>query len=248
MSSRASQWPCPQLPTTALTRWRMVKSTTASGHRERTGPERLRTKLCGDRSPKQPGMCGRGSRRASAAGTCPAAHHGAHCRLRLLFAHGADSRRSCAAVCSGSSTGSRPIPSRLSKCPRFFLRTSLFAAVLRDPAAGRTAGGSADDRILFLAAADYGATRWLTFQFLVVEGEFLVFKAFSPGRVQQRCIPLKNVFLIGLWSRLLMFPMWAFKKIFAQNKVHPLLRTFQLVHKKLWMSLVKGFFRTFSRK
>ena len=35
--------------------------------------------------------------RASAAGTGPAAHHGAHCRLRLLCAHGADPRRSCAA-------------------------------------------------------------------------------------------------------------------------------------------------------
>ena len=48
MSSRASQWPCPQQPTTASTRWRLVKSTTAHGHRRRTGP-RLRTKLHGDR-------------------------------------------------------------------------------------------------------------------------------------------------------------------------------------------------------
>ena len=39
----------------------------------------------------------RGSRRASAARTGPAAHHGAHCRLCLLCAHGTDSRRSCAA-------------------------------------------------------------------------------------------------------------------------------------------------------
>ena len=43
MSSRASQWPCPQPPTTASTRWRLVKSTTANGHRGRTGPGRLRT-------------------------------------------------------------------------------------------------------------------------------------------------------------------------------------------------------------
>ena len=56
MSSRASQWPCPQPPTTASTRWRLVKSTTACGHRGRTGPGRLRTELYGDRSPKQPGM------------------------------------------------------------------------------------------------------------------------------------------------------------------------------------------------
>ena len=55
MSSRASQWPCPQPPTTAATRWRLVQSTTAYGHRRRTGPGRLRTKLVGDRSPKQPG-------------------------------------------------------------------------------------------------------------------------------------------------------------------------------------------------
>ena len=35
-------------------------------------------------------------------------------------------------------------------------------------------------------------------------------------------------------------------KIFAQDRVHPLLRTFQLVFMKLWMSLVKVFFfRTF---
>ena len=43
-------------PTTASTRWRLVKSTTAYGHRRRTAPGRLRTKLHGDRSPKQPGM------------------------------------------------------------------------------------------------------------------------------------------------------------------------------------------------
>ena len=56
MSSRASQWPCPQPSTTASTRWRLVKSTTGYGLRRRTGPGRLRTKLYGDRSPKQPGM------------------------------------------------------------------------------------------------------------------------------------------------------------------------------------------------
>ena len=53
--SRASRWPCPQPPTTASTRWRLVKSTTAYGHRRRTGPGRLRTKLYRDGSPKQPG-------------------------------------------------------------------------------------------------------------------------------------------------------------------------------------------------
>ena len=55
MSSRASQWPCPQPPTAATTRWRLVQSTTAYRHRRRTGPGRLRTELYGDRSPEQPG-------------------------------------------------------------------------------------------------------------------------------------------------------------------------------------------------
>ena len=36
-------------------------------------------------------------------------------------------------------------------------------------------------------------------------------------------------------------------KIFAQVRVHPLLRTFQLVFLKLWMSLVKGFFALFPK-
>ena len=55
MSRRASQWPCPQPPTTATTRWRLVKRTTAYGHGRRTGPRRLRTKLYGDRCHEQAG-------------------------------------------------------------------------------------------------------------------------------------------------------------------------------------------------
>ena len=55
MSSRASQWPCPQPPTTVSTRWRLVQSTTAYGHRRRTGPGRLRTELYGDRGPRAAG-------------------------------------------------------------------------------------------------------------------------------------------------------------------------------------------------
>ena len=35
MSSRASQWPCPQPSTTASTTWRLEKRTTAYGHRRR---------------------------------------------------------------------------------------------------------------------------------------------------------------------------------------------------------------------
>ena len=40
----------------------------------------------------------------------------------------------------------------------------------------------------------------MTFQFLVVEGEFPVFKGFTLDRVQQRCLQLMNVFLSGLWG------------------------------------------------
>ena len=82
------------------------------------------------------------------------------------------------------------------------------------------------------------------FQLLVVEGEFLVFKVFPLNRDQQRCILLLFVFLCGLWSRSLIFPVEAFKS-FAQDRVHPLLRMFQLVFMVAWMSLVKVFFRTF---
>ena len=39
MSSRASQRPCPQPPTTATTRWRLVKSTTARGGCEQSSAE-----------------------------------------------------------------------------------------------------------------------------------------------------------------------------------------------------------------
>ena len=51
------------------------------------------------------GFAARGSRRAPAAGTSPAAHHGAHRRLRLQCALGADSRCSCAA--DGGTTARR---------------------------------------------------------------------------------------------------------------------------------------------
>ena len=69
--------------------------------------------------------------------------------------------------------------------------------------------------------------------------ESLVFKVFSQNRVQQLCFLLQNAFLSGFWSRSLIFPVQALK-IFAQDRVHPLLRTFQLVVMKLRMGLVKG--------
>ena len=44
-------------------------------------------------------------------------------------------------------------------------------------------------------------SRTSTFQFLVVEGETLVFKVFSLNRVQLQHFLLQNAFLSGLWSR-----------------------------------------------
>ena len=87
----------------------------------------------------------------------------------------------------------------------------------------------------------------LTFQFVVVEGETSIFKVFFPDRVQQRRFCLWNAFLSRLWSRPLtfLFPLEAFQ-IFAQDRVHPQLRTLQLLGSTLRMSRFNGFFRTFS--
>ena len=84
-----------------------------------------------------------------------------------------------------------------------------------------------------------------TFQFLVVEDQALVFKVFFQDSVLQRRLP-ENAFLSGLWSRSSIFPVEAFK-IFAQDRVHPLLRTFQLVLMMLWMRLVMVFFALFPK-
>ena len=66
-----------------------------------------------------------------------------------------------------------------------------------------------------------------TFQFLVVDGDSLVFKVFPLNRVQQR---------LRRRSLTFSFQVEVFK-VFAQGKVH-LLLTFQLVFMKTWMSLV----------
>ena len=50
-------------------------------------------------------------------------------------------------------------PEQVVEVPKIFPKDVPMRAVFRDPAAGRTAGGSADDRILFLVAAPYGAER-----------------------------------------------------------------------------------------
>ena len=79
-----------------------------------------------------------------------------------------------------------------------------------------------------------------TFQFLLVEGETLVFKVFSQNRVQLFRF-LQNAFLSGLWSRSLTFllPVEAFT-IFVQDRVHPQLRTLQLLGSALRMSHFGG--------
>ena len=112
-------------------------------------------------------------------------------------------------------------------------------------AAGGTAGGSADDHFLFLVTADCGAAT-STLQFLVVEDQVLVFKVFPLDRVHQRCLPPRNAFLNGLWSRsLTLFQVDVFM-VLSQDKVH-LLLTLQLVLENALMSLVKGVFALFPK-
>ena len=92
-------------------------------------------------------------------------------------------------------------------------------------------------------------SRTLPFQFVVVEGETSIFKVFFPDRVQQRRIRLWNAFLSRLWSRssTFLFPLEALQ-IFALDRVHPQLRTLQLLGSTLRMSLLNGFFALFLRK
>ena len=59
--------------------------------------------------------------------------------------------------------------------------------------------------------------RTSTFQFQVVEGEFLVLKVFFPGRVQQRFMVPSSAFLSGLWRRTLISPSVEASKIFSQD-------------------------------
>ena len=147
-------------------------------------------------------------------------------------------------TCSGSSTGLRLFPSRLSKCPRLFLRTSLCARFCVTSSWRNTWWKR--QRSYSILGCSLVSSRTSPFQFLVVEGETLVFKVFFPDRVQQRCMLLSTSFLSGLWSRSLLFPVKAFK-IFSQNRVHPLLCTFELVFLTVWTSLEKCFFALFSQ-
>ena len=86
-----------------------------------------------------------------------------------------------------------------------------------------------------------------TFQFLVVEGEFLVFKVFFQDRVQQRCKVPWNAFLSGLWSRTFISLLVEVSKIFSQDRVHLQLLHLQLVFMVLQMSLEKGGFALFPK-
>ena len=88
--------------------------------------------------------------------------------------------------------------------------------------AGATAGGSADDHILFLVSADCGAPSRLSSSWWW-RTKFWS-SMFSPlDRVQQRRLPLRNAFLSGLWSRsLTLFQVDVFM-VLAQDKVHLLL-------------------------
>ena len=75
-----------------------------------------------------------------------------------------------------------------------------------------------------------------TFQFLMVEGDSQVFKVFFPDRVQQGRLSRRSLAIL--------LPVEVFK-VFAQDRVHPHLRTLQLVRTMTRMSLVKGFFALF---
>ena len=137
MSSRASQWPCPQLPTTASTRWLLVKSTTACGHRTRTGPGRLNKALQRQKS-KAAGsaeffeLCDEdtaGVRPGVLAEPRPQERVQQHpvdqivdtaLALPILDAPVPQTVEQLPDVL-------QLFPSRLSKCPRSFLRTSLCA-------------------------------------------------------------------------------------------------------------------------
>ena len=90
-------------------------------------------------------------------------------------------------------------------------------------------------------------SRSSTFQFLVVEGEVLVFKVFFPDRVRQCSLLLRNAFLSGSWSRSLLLAclVEAFK-IFAQDRVHLHLLHLQLV--SVADELGEGVCRTFPRR
>ena len=235
---------------------KVVKSATAHGHRRRTGPGRLRTKLYGGRSPKQPGM-----RCSSSCLTKTLRGCGPRFSPSLGRTNGSSGTSWFVRVAPMVQIIDAPVPLTVEQLPdvlQFFDTlttdpeqvievTKIFPegvpvrAVLRDPQLVAQLV-----EVPTIASSSYVSNRTSTFQFLVVEGEFLFFKVFFPDRVQQRCMFLLNAFLSRLWSRSLILPVEA-SKILAQDTVHPLLCTFQLLFVKTQMSLVKGFFEFFPK-
>ena len=135
---------------------------------------------------------------------------------------------SCRMSCSSLLRSYWWLPSRLSKCPRSCLM--MFPCDV--PVATRSWWNSWWKYRRPYSTLRYFSGLWSstsTFQFLLVEGETLVFKVFSQNRVQPfRFLP-QNAFLSGLWSRSLTSPLlMEILKGFAQDRVHPQLRTLQL--------------------
>ena len=141
------------------------------------------------------------------------------------------------------------LPSRLSKYPRSYVHPALLAqsSVRRRR---QTSWWKCRRLSPILRYCSGLWSRSLTFQFLLVmEGETQIFKVFSEDRVQQRILRFWNAFLSRLWSRSLTFPLLVeVLQIFAQDRVHPQLRTLQLLGLTLRMSRFNGFFALFPRK
>ena len=140
--------------------------------------------------------------------------------------------------CAGSSMFA--FLSRSSKCPRSHLHPVIAGAVCALLSRRQNSWWKCRRSSLILLCCSGLWSRTLPFQLLlVVEGETQIFKVFSVDRVQQRSLRLWNAFLSRLWSRSLTSPLLVeILTIFAQDRVHPQLRTLQLLGSTL----------TFSRK
>ena len=101
--------------------------------------------------------------------------------------------------CAGSSMC--VFPSRSSKCPRSHLQPVIAGAVCASLSRRQNSWWKCRRSSPIHLCCSGLWSRTSLFQFLVVEGDTLVFKVFLPGRVQQRRLPLRNAFLSGLWSK-----------------------------------------------
>ena len=122
-------------------------------------------------------------------------------------------------------------PSRLSKCPRSRLHPVLLAGAVCALLTRRQNSWWKYRRSSPILLYSGLRSRTSTFQFLVVEGNTSVFKVFSQDSVQQRCRPLRNAVLSGLWSR-----SWI---------LVCLVEVLQRLLRVLVNTLVKGFFGLF---